>query len=126
MLRRCGYRILLCTMAHDDGDSAVAARAPGAVTMPSPIGRLAERAAELDLAHVPSDVREHAATIFADTIAVIAAGARQVEVQRLTASTDPMFPGPPTGPCTVLTPQLLGTDATTAAYLNGTAGRRAR
>ena len=88
----------------------------------SSIARLAERAVELDLAEIPPQLREHAAAVFADTIAVIAAGARQPEVQRLAASSDPMFAVPPAGPCAALVPGLLMTDPMTAAFINGTAG----
>ena len=88
----------------------------------SPIARLAQRAVGLDLAEISAELREHAAAVLADTIAVIAAGARQPEVQRLAASTDPMFPAPPAGPCAALVPGLLMTDPTTAAFINGTAG----
>ncbi|TDC49997.1 MmgE/PrpD family protein [Jiangella ureilytica] len=81
--------------------------------------RVAEAAA-LRWDDLPDDVREHTGLVLADTIGVIAAGARSAEVGAL--ASEPMLGLGPAGPARTLAPGRPRGDPATVAWLNGTAG----
>ena len=84
--------------------------------MPEYLERISSFAAELSYDHLPAQAVERAKRVLADSLAVIAAGAGEEEVQRLTEEL-----APPAGPAT-----LLGSgrkaDSLSAALINGIAG----
>lgn len=83
---------------------------------------LAERAARLPFDDIPVSMRRYAAMIFADTIGVIAGGARTDEVRAFVAGDGGLFGALAPGGSQILTPLPQATDALTAAFANGIAG----
>jgi 2-methylcitrate dehydratase PrpD len=81
------------------------------------LDELSEFLAATRFADLPEAVVAHSKVVIADTIAAIAAGAREPEVQALTASQA----GASTGPATIIGAGRRA-DPQKAAFLNGTAG----
>jgi 2-methylcitrate dehydratase PrpD len=84
------------------------------------VERRVTEAAALRWEDLPDDVREHAGLVLADTIGVIAAGARSREVGAL--ASDPMLGLGSVGPSRTLAPGRPRGDPATVAWVNGTAG----
>ena len=82
---------------------------------------LITEASRLSWSDVPTDLRSHAVRVFADTIGVIIAGARQPEIAALVADREPLFAAGE-GSATALVRSLPRMSAPRAAFVNGTAG----
>ncbi|MBW1714142.1 MAG: MmgE/PrpD family protein, partial [Deltaproteobacteria bacterium] len=84
--------------------------------MPQYLDRISSFATELKYDDLPAEAVERAKYVYADSLAVIAAGAREEEVRELTRRL-----APPAGPASLLGPGKKA-DALNAALINGTAG----
>ena len=82
------------------------------------LATLADFIAEASFDDLPQDAVERGKLVLVDSIAAIAGGAAEPEMDALTRA---MVAESPTGPATVIGPGLK-TEAAKAAFLNGTAG----
>lgn len=79
-------------------------------------------ARSLRLDDVPAAVLDHASRAVADTLGVIFGGGKRPEIEALVRGEDPLFPAPGGGTAQLLVPGMPGTDPTSAAFVNATAG----
>lgn len=86
------------------------------------IGPLAQSAAQLELDAVPEAVRLHAARVIADTVGVMISGGQADEIAGFAALSDTGLDPTRNGVAQLVTPGLRRSDATTAAFINATAG----
>jgi 2-methylcitrate dehydratase PrpD len=92
-------------------------------SLPSPLQRLVEQAAKIELAEVPEPTRRHAVAVIADTIGVMLGGGLAPEIAALVDSRaqDPLI-SVRQGPAQLVCLGQPGTDAISAAFVNASAG----